>query len=194
MKILSYFFMLVLISGCDLFSTRIPESPDNNRIKFQPPTSAQIVIDNFILSITNKNVENFSQCLSDSNSGNYKFVFLPSTEASINYQNLFNDWEKSDEVKVMNSIFANLDDKSPKLSFSNTGFEQLTPDSAIFISAYTLIVPHSLDNIPKEFSGLLQFTIAHNNSQLWSIIRWIDYSNNDSLHNSWSILKAFFYN
>ncbi len=181
----------IFISSCDLFSTRTPEPPDNKRVNFQPPTSAQIVIDNLVLAITNKNSENFAQCLSDSISGIYKFVFVPSSEALINYQNLFNDWDKSDEIKVINSIIANLGEESPKITFANTGFEQLTPDSAIFVSPYILIIPHNLENIPEEFSGSLQFTIAPDNSQLWSIIRWIDYSNSDdSLRSSWSVLKA----
>ena len=86
-------------------------------------------------------------------------------------------------------------DMKPELILTKNDFEILLPDSAIYYSDYTLTIPHTLEQIPKDFSGRFQFTLMPNKNQMWSIVRWIDVSvENETLKPTWSILKASFAN
>ena len=197
MKISIYISVLfyIILSGCDLFSTRIPEPPDTGRSGFLPPTTATIALTNLINAVKEKNSENFLACLSDSTSGYLSFTFTPSTEALAKFPGKFNLWNKYSEQRSYNSILAALkQDEKPELTF-NTGtndFEVLTSDSAVFYSDYYLKMPHNKDAIPTEFSGTVQFTL-YLVKQRWSISRWVDISSfEDSSKYSWSILKANF--
>ncbi|MFC2132128.1 hypothetical protein ACFLSQ_11905 [Bacteroidota bacterium] len=198
MKYFSYkYFLLcfILISGCDLFSTRSPEIPDTGRTKYQPPTSASIVISNFINSIIEKNSENYISCFSDTAQNNREYLFTPSSEAASQYPELFSYWDRSKELRAFNFMLAAIkEDNIPDITLTNDGWEILLPDSAVFYSDYLLTVPHDLQSTPNVFSGKLQFTLLPNNNQ-WSIIKWIDISvDSDTIKPSWSVLKASFSN
>ena len=96
----------------------------------------------------------------------------------------------------MANLFNNMpSDGFPVLNLTNSKFDVLLPDSAVYISDYTLLAKHNLTNIPTSFSGTMQLTIIHHASGLWNINRWIDISSNsDSVKITWSILKAQFTN
>lgn len=185
----------IISTGCDVFSTRTPEPPDSGRSGFLPPTTASIVLTNFINSIKEKNSENFIACLSDTSTSNINFSFVPSSEALVKFPGKFNIWNKQSELRSFNSVLASIkDNNTPNLVFSKglNEYEILTSDSAVFYSNYVLHIPHSKDNIPTNFEGTIQLTLNLYN-QKWSISKWVDISSmEDSLKFSWSILKASF--
>jgi hypothetical protein len=190
-----YLLVIVFISACDFFSTRNPEDPDTGRTNFKPATSAQIAIDNFVISINEKNTENFLSCLSDTSFGGFIYYFNPSLEALTRFPELFTNWNKQSEGRTFNSIIAYLsEEKKPEFTLTNTNWEVILPDSAVYLATYSLYIPHNISTTPSKFEGSLQLTLRPNSSQLWSITRWIDVSaKNDSI-DSWSILKALFAN
>jgi hypothetical protein len=79
-------FVILFISGCALFETRTPEPPTGGTGTFVPPTSPEIVIDNFIDCIRNKNVDNYISCFADSG-----FFFTPSSNAATAFPSFFDD-------------------------------------------------------------------------------------------------------
>lgn len=189
-------FSLFLLNSCDIFSTRTPEKPNSNRSSYQPPTSAQIVISNLIGSLKDKNIENYISCFADtSNGNNVQFGFIPSSDAESRFSNLFKNWSIDEEERYFRSMISNLkSDQNPNLILKNNGFDLLLSDSAVYHADYELYIPHNLNSIPENFSGTLFFTIIPNTNQLWSISSWVDISRNDTLAESWSILKAHFFN
>ena len=69
----------LLISGCDIFTTRTPENPLNAGGIFTPPTSASLVIENLLNAIKEKNTENYILCLADTTrNARQSFQFYPS--------------------------------------------------------------------------------------------------------------------
>jgi hypothetical protein len=183
------------MSGCGLFSTRNPENPDTGKSTFQPPTSADIVIANFINAIQEKNIDNYITCLTDSaQSTKNLFSFQPSSEANAKYAAIFQNWSIASEKSCMSNLFNNMpSDGFPVLNFTNSKFDVLLPDSAVYITDYMLLAKHNLTNIPTSFSGTMQLTIIRHSSGLWNVDRWIDLSSNsDSVKITWSILKAQF--
>ena len=191
-KITLLLLFSILFGGCDLFTTRTPEEPDSGRSSFRPPTSAQIVLDNFIAAVQEANSENYLQCISDSTEGILRFYYIPSNQAISQYPELFTTWDRMSEYRFFSTIAGNLkENKFPELIFANGGFDIQLPDSAVYITDYFLTIPHTFQSIPSEYSGSLQFTLMPDFNRLWSITKWMDVSSStDTSSYSWSLLKA----
>jgi hypothetical protein len=182
----------IVLGGCDLFSTRTPEEPNKKKSSFVPPTSASIVISNFINSITEKNVDNYIACLADTSQGDrFPFFYRPSSEASATYSSTFMSWNLFSERRYFSTLLnATPTDIIPAISLINGKFDVLSPDSAVFTSSYLLSVKHTIDALAKSYAGTLQLTIVPRTSGLWSIRTWYDIQNTSDSLQSWSILKA----
>jgi hypothetical protein len=188
----------ILISGCDLFRTREPDTPDAGRTDYQPPTTPNIVLINLTSSFKNKNVENYISCFSENLTDNTnKFLFVPSADAQARYAALFSGWSIDYERRVfMSMITGVLDGQAPNLVLNNGKFDVILPDSAVYESDYLLQPNNKNGSVGEIYSGTLQFTLKPENSGLWSIHKWLDASSsiNDSTGTSWSILKAILSN
>jgi hypothetical protein len=186
---------LIIFSGCNLLTTREPENPDSGRSTFQPPTSASVVISNFTNSIKEKNADNYISCLSDSvNSYDAPFNFIASADANSRYPALFQNWRlASERATFVNMISYIQKNDVPVLDLQNSRFDVLQPDSAIYISDYSLQIKINLDTVSTKYSGTMQLVIIRRNNGLWHIDKWYDQNkNSDSIANTWSILKAVF--
>jgi hypothetical protein len=187
-----------ICSGC-IFVTRQPEPPDTRRSSFQPPTSAQLVVNNFQASLREKNVENYVQCLVSGDSGasalaSRRYVFEPSAEASARFSGVFAAWNVARERQAFLALTSKISAQSaPTLQLSNDRFEFLSPDSAVFVSEYRLRPNYQLSGAPEEFAGTLRLTISSFPNGFWAISRWSDQTSAQTLP-SWSILKAQFAN
>ncbi len=189
---------LLLTVGCNVFTTRDPESPNSGRSSFLPPTSAQIVVANFKSAIVEKNTENFIQCFADTAKGaTLPFVYEPSASVSAQYPSLFQLWNIGSERQSFQSMMNKLPtDILPILQLTNDRYDVTTPDSSVYEAEYLLSVPHSVQTIPTQARGYLRLTIRVQNGGLWSIHRWSDSSpiRPDSVGNTWTLLKAKFSN
>jgi hypothetical protein len=184
----------LFIHSCGIFETRDPESPTNDKSSYLPPTSANIVISNFINSIQEKNTENYIANFS-TNNDDIPFSFQPTADAFAIYTSLFDTWDIDDERRSFLSMISNLSEETkPVLAISNQKFDVLSPDSAVFIADYILNLSHNLGSIDTDFSGTLQFTIVPKSDGLWYIQRWVDIKTQQDSLESWSILKAVFAN
>lgn len=186
----------ITIAGCGLFETRTPEEPITKKSNFEPPFTPSTALQNFINSISEKNLEDYIKCLSDTASGDTKmFEFNPSQEAVTRYQSLFNNWDLQNEKRyftlLMNAVFS---DSMPTLTLSNKAkFDVMYSDSAILTTDYFVHFPHNnLKNISSA-AGTLQLLFARRQSGWWSIQRWIDTKKQGDTTETWSILKAQFY-
>lgn len=187
--------LISLIFSCSPFETRTPEEPDSGSSNFIPPTSPDIVISNLIESITSKNIENYALCFNSSQDAeDVYFVFYPSSDAINKFPNIFSSWTIDDEKRYFLSVVSILPDNiKPQIMFNSPEFESITPDSAIYVTDYELIVPNN-ENFPENYYGHLQFTLVPESNSYWRIKRWIDTMNSKSdTSQTWSTLKAFMY-
>jgi len=191
------FILSLSLSSCGLFETRQPESPNAKKSLFEPPFSASTVLNNLVNSISEKNVDDYIKCFSDTSQGDsIRFAFFASQEAMTRYQNLFINWSIQNEKRYFTSLMnAVLSDSIPSLNLANKSkFDLLMSDSAIITSDYVLQVDHSNSNIGKVAKGTLQFVIYRRTSGWWTIQRWIDTKKqSDTLNTTWSLFKAQFY-
>jgi hypothetical protein len=182
----------LLLSGCSLFEPRDPEDPATSRLDFRPPTEPSIVIDNLQSAIDQKNVANYAGCFSDAGAGGQTFVFVPSAEASAQYGLALGSWGIAQEQ----AYFQNLIARSASNAFANLQLVQksqlVTADSVIYSYDYTLTFEHSEAGFPKTARGNLQFALAPDAGNRWSIYRWIDFKTGNDI--TWSMFKGKFSN
>lgn len=191
MKQLIFLILLFLISGCDIFSTRMPENPVQSRTTWIPATTIDILIENLKSSLSEKSTENYMKCFIDPAFVNKNFSFIPATESYSMYSTLFSNWTLQNE----RVYFENLKSKMKEngfitLSISNEVRGTIQGDSINYSADYLLIVDHSVESFSREFQGHLQFTLLRNVKGEWSILSWKDSKSSESL--TWSDLKGRF--
>ena len=198
MKLILLMLIIGFFVGCDVFTTRTPETPDNSSAQYVPPTEPTIVIQNFESSLRTKNLENYLKCFNSGNSNLQKnYIFYPSQEANASFPSLFIGWSNEEERRFFNSLKALLGNESnPALNWVDKKAIIENPDSAVFESNYDLYINFSDNNIPKQYAGTLRFVMVNDNNGLWTISRWYDYNLNqtDTILSSFSFLKAKIYN
>jgi hypothetical protein len=183
---------LIFLAGCDLFTTRTVEPPEDPRSNFTPPTSYDIVLQNLQFAIAEKNLNNYMSCFVDTGFSSTPFKFNADIESLIQYPNLSN-WDINKERTYYTNLLSLTDiAKTSTLFFSNEQvFNSL--DSAVYDSDYLLVFNHSRETVAKQVRGKLRFTLVPNNNNFWAIQEWYDFKNN-SEDTTWSVLKAGFAN
>jgi hypothetical protein len=200
LKVLFYisssFLFIILFCSCNLFSSRSPEAPDTGKSNYQLPTTASIVISNFKNTIIEKNVNNYILCFADTSQGDKRaYTFFASSQANAIYSSVFQNWNINSERQYFNTLINNTpQDNVPTIIFSNSRFDVLAPDSAVYTTDYYLYINHTKSSTNKYFAGTLQLSLSQRPSGLWSIYQWIDSSPSgvDTVKSTWSMLKAQF--
>lgn len=185
MKLISIIMLSLVLSGCDLFSTRPAESPNLPRSNFQQAVTPQILVENLINSFKDENVEDYLSCLSDSSFTKKRFIFVPSSSSLAQFPSGWNI--KSEELYFNNVIAKVTDNSSITLTLSDENYSP-QGDSVIYTASYSLNVPSSDPNLPQIYEGSLRFYITTDSRSLYSIDYWQDYSQNNQLP-TWSELK-----
>lgn len=182
-------FAMLIIAGC---ATRTPEEPTGNRGTYEPPTSPQIVIENFRNAVIEKNTQNFMLCLADPSRSRVPYIFEPSAEAGARFQAIFQSWSLNKERQAFLSIIARLPtDVNLGFEFSNSSVAFSSPDSLVWVGDYRLSTKLDLAGVPNVLTGTMVLSIRPEASGLWSIGRWSDARRTgDTLESTWSILKA----
>ncbi len=192
---LKFFILATLLTSCNLFSTRSPEEPDSGNISFPPPTTVEILIENFSNSIKFKRIDNYSDCFL--NQGDKSFSFTPSQSVYSAYPSYFSNWDYEAERRYFQSLVSSLNNESEiSLSMSNSAYNYISPDSTHYTAEYALSVPFTNSTIGNEFRGKIQLTIVPLDNGTFRLSRWYDspIGSSDSSLPTWSLLKARYYN
>lgn len=188
MKSLIFILLLFVFAGCDILNTREAEKPDQPRSDFQQAVSPEILIQNLINSLKDKNVENYLACFSDSAFTDKIFRFSPSSGAASQFPFLSDSWNKKDEEHYFNNMKIKVTEGFPiTLTISNATSSQQT-DSIIYAASYSLNVPHNDTGIPNNYQGELRFDMVRDARSVWTIFFWQDNKSTDLP--SWSELKG----
>ncbi len=183
--------LALLLSGCGIFETRTPQAPQQGRSAFQPPASPDIVVQNLVSAIAERDVNNYVACLSDTSLGGRMFKFIPSATAARQYESIFQYWDKISEQYYFNNLTnQSSTSSSSALLLSSVQLVPQGPDSAYYQANYTLLWPNKVSGNPQQVQGNLQFYLGADRNGMWSIYRWVDSGIGDSL--TWSDLKARF--
>lgn len=181
---------ILFFSGCELFTTRDPELPDQGRSNFQIATEPEIVIENLKNSFSDKNVQNYVACLIDSSFSSRRFLFQPSGEVISQYQFLADGWDVSDERRYFSSVIASVNPDFPlTLTLSNESYSR-TGDTVVYSASYFINLPIN-EPESNNYQGNLRFNLVNDSRSIWSIYFWQDIKLPD--FQSWSELKGKYY-
>lgn len=180
----------ILISGCELFTTREAEMPDQGRSNFQQATEPEIVISNLKNSFSDKNVQNYLACFVDTSFSSRKYFFQPSSEAVSQFPFLLDNWDLSDEQRYFNSLIASVQKDFPLTLLMNDEKYTRSGDTVIYSSTYFINLSISQPSI-SIYQGSLQFYMLNDARSVWVIYYWQDIKLPDLP--SWSELKGSYY-
>lgn len=180
----------ICYTGCDIFSARDPERPNQSATTSVSASDPQLLLSNFTTALEESNLDNYLVCFSDSLLSGRNFTFAPSSEASLLYPALSSGWDIKSEKQYFTNMKAKISSNSKSaLTFSNT-FLSLMGDSAVYTATYFLNVPHT-DNFSKNYEGDIKLKIFRDSRLVWSIYYWQDLKT--SSNPSWSELKGRMY-
>ena len=188
MKLFFFILLAVSISGCDIFSTRSAESPNQPRTSYQQAVTPDILISNLVNSLKDKSVENYLSCLSDYSFTQKTFVFSPSSGALSQFPSLSENWGTKNEEQYFTNMAAKVGQDLPiTLTLTNESYSP-QGDSLVYTATYSLNVPANDPNLPQNYQGDLRFNMIRDSRAIWSIYYWQDSKNSDLP--SWSELKG----
>jgi hypothetical protein len=184
--------LFFIIQGCDLFSTRNAEMPTQPRSDFEPAATVDILIQNLINSLKDKDVGNYLTCLSDTSFTDKKFYFSPSSEASSTYPTLSENWNRRNEEQYFTNMTIKSSSSSQIVLNLTESSRNNFGDSTFYTAAYSLTVPFVNTNseiTPEIYQGTLTFKMVRDSRSVWSIYFWQD-NKNSTANKTWSDLKG----
>jgi len=178
---------IIQFQACDIFESRVPESPDQTKSNYRTPVEPSDVIVNLINSFQDKNANDYQKNFSPGEPLFDKiFYFVPANDAQPNFPE---PWTVSQEFTYFNNLVISTPNGFPlQLIFANEEY-QLQADSAIYTATYTISIP-VLNSDPEVYEGNVKYFMAQSNT-VWAIYYWEDVTKQSS--QSWSILKREFY-
>jgi len=189
-KIVLIVFSIIFFSGCDLFTARAPENPEQPRANYQLAVTPEILVENFTNSLSEKNVQNYLNCFTDSSFSGKDYSFIPSAGSSSLYPVLLDSWSKKSEEQYFNNLISHIQADQPITFIQNNVRSSFSGDnSMVYTATYFLAVPHN-DEIPKSFEGEIQLTLVRDARHVWTIYLWEDIKSSATA--SWSELKGFY--
>lgn len=181
-----------MLIGCDIFTTRDPETPDQSRSNYVDAFEREIVIQNLINAFDDKNSIDYLKSFANLDFSNRPFSFIPSSTASTRYQTIWVDWNLTSELQSFNNMITTVPDELPpvlSLSSSPNSFS-VFGDSLIYTSEYFISVPQRNAD-PLSFEGNVEFSMIRDSRSIWVIYFWKDNAVGDNP--SWSDLKGSLY-
>jgi hypothetical protein len=180
------FILLVLLQGCDLFSTRDPEKPTERSSEFKPPVTSDLVLDNFKSAIIEHNINNYLRCFVDTTKLSKRFSFSPSAD----FQGIFSSWGTEEERRYFENL-GNPVPEVPALEFFDLIEQNKTAASTEYTMNYVLYYPHHQAGVARQVRGYMHLYLALDSQQWWAIYEWDDRKTvSDS---TWSYLKYHVY-
>lgn len=181
--VLAVLFALAM-AGCDLFSTRTPESPIQEGGTYEQPDTPEQVIENLRFAVAELNPRNYRRSFADD------FVFRPAPEAEARDPSLWSSWGAAQEAQAFTALAESAARTTGNgLSLQYTAsFE--SERRVLIDGSYVLTVRHRRTELPVTVQGRLLWTLVQGEDGLWAIERWTDQMVGSA--SSWSDLKAAF--
>jgi hypothetical protein len=183
--------LLLILSGCDLFTTRTPEDPEGTTGGWTFPSSPEIVTSNLEVSIGRRSSVDYLRSFISEDVDSIFYEFKADPETVSNYPGIFEDWGIKHEQSFIDALFSNLPlDSLSELTLIIREERPVSGDAWQLSADYELHVGHTRDEAPHYMEGALDFTLVRLTDGGWYISSWSDHR--ISGYYCWSDLKARF--
>ncbi len=185
--------LLGAVPGC-IFSPRDPDGPpeEGPDIPWVTPTDTSKVLENLAAALAGEGISNYMDCLTD----DFRFHVDPqdSLDAGQEGEDRYANWIRDDEATYIDGVF--LDSAvGIDVVFTTVEGPDENEDETYRREDYELtIVWQSGDHQPGEpvtYRGQVTFWMRRDETQLWSIFRWVDRrAANPGGSTTWGILRG----
>jgi len=176
--------VVLMLGGCDLFSTRNPEAPNAGLSAWAIPRIPEDVLTNLRESLAGRNAANYLLSFDAD-----VFAFEADPEA-LQQNSSLADWDYQDESDHINRLFS--EGTLPRDSSVAVVFLSIQPttlgDSAEVIADYSLRAEIALSGAPGPMSGRAHFFMRIGEAGYWTIYDWRDQRTVEQ--STWSDLKS----
>lgn len=191
MNIFRLLSLLLLFSGCEIFTTRTPEDPEGSTGGWKFPASPEIVTDNLEVAIGRRSSFDYLKSFISEDVDSVYYVFEADPETESNNPGLFDDWGINQEQRFIEALFSNLPlDSLSELTLIIREERPVSNDTWQLSADYELHVGHTRDEAPRYMEGALDFILIRLNDGGWYVSSWRD--QRISGYRCWSDLKARF--
>lgn len=177
-------FAALLLSGCGLFSTRSPESPDTGRNNWNTPRVPTDVLTNLSAALFERDAVNYLKSF-DQN----LFAF-EADQVTIARDPTVSPWTfdmESQHISRLLSAGTLRPDSILSAVFTATD-QTILADSAQIRTRYELTAGVSLTGVPHTMAGTADFYLRMGSEGYWQIYRWRDTRTEDQ--STWSDFKS----
>jgi hypothetical protein len=176
--------LALVLAGCDLFSTRTAEPPDQSRHEWEVPVVAGDVLRNMADALAQHDAVNYLRSFSGDS-----LVFEADPAALSLYPSLQN-WDYTAESQMANQLFSlgTLPADSLLTVVFTNQVENPTADSTLIRADYTLTAHVAVSGVPRDMAGTAEFVLRKGRDSYWQIYRWRDFRAGEQT--SWSEFKS----
>lgn len=187
-RIINIFIISLLLTSCDILTTRVPEEPKRPSSNFIPATQPERLFQNLKSSIEESISENYMACFLDTLYIKKNFSFIPAIGVETQYAS-FASWNLMSEKKYFDELKNKLGNNSSiQFNYSITQESLSGGDSATFVIDYEIPINSSNSSIAGEYKGSAYFVIFLDSRKQWVIVEWRDIKRENFL--CWSDLKG----
>ena len=190
-KIIYISFCLILVlSSCDLLTTRKAEDPETSRSSYIVATTPDQLFANLKNSLAEKVEKDYMSNFVDSSFLSVDYKFTPSSEAILKY-NILSEWNLDAERTYFRNLINNIDANKQIVLELQLVSSSVQENSEIINYDYSITLPINSEGTPNYYRGNASFKIDLDKNNQWVIVEWIDNKTED--YPSWSELKGRFY-
>ena len=189
-KITLLILSLVLLTSCDLLTTRDAEKPDNRRTSYQIATTTEQLFLNIRNSFSEKVEKDYMSSFVDSSFLDATYLFIPSSEAIYKY-NVLTDWDLDAEETYFKNLINAIDTDDNIIVTFDLLSSSIEGNSGSQNFDYSILLPQIDESISLLYEGNAFFKINLDGNNQWVITEWIDTKTSDNP--TWSELKGRFY-
>lgn len=197
-KILTMLLCITLIHCTNPFSTREPEKPDSGSQVYDNATEPKIVLENMIMAIKEKNVNEYKKIFVSDGTGNqqgsHTFKFEPEPSLS---EYFISKWTQQDEESYFNNLVSTSSGNYPilKLSFNVSDYS-FTPiisgseSDSVRTNSMQYVFTVNPGDSTKVYTGNAEFKLFRSEAdQFWYIYYWQDNAIDQNYNETWTNLK-----
>jgi hypothetical protein len=204
-SVVSFVSILLMLSACDIFSTRTPEPPQNsNTFIWTPATTVETLVANFVGTLTALDPSNYTRCFiastDSTGSGAKAFTFKPRTGLDPASQSIFTNWTVDGPTESERAWLAKLAGLLPNNSQLSVSLGLNTPiensnTTASLTTSYIVAVPQSSGSVVADtargsFEMQFQLVTTEQGTKEWRIVSWSDFPPSSGTSETWTDLKV----
>jgi hypothetical protein len=189
------------LAGCDLFSTRTPETPDlGSTFIWTPAATPGTLVTDFSGSLQAVDPSNYSRCFVSAqdtgSTGQLVYTFAPRAGLDQSSRSLFDAWNAQSEQNFLTKLRASLV-SSPRMdvSLTNMAIDQTSSTNARVSADYSILLPIPTNStLPASISGSLIFqtvlVTTEQGTKEWRISSWTDFAPGTGTAKTFTDLKV----